>query len=461
MRRGQKLSIDLPAPVRQIIHTLEAAGHEAYAVGGCVRDSVLGRIPDDWDITSSARPREIKALFSHTIDTGIQHGTVTVMLDHIGYELTTYRVDGEYLDGRHPRAVRYTPSLTEDLKRRDFTINAMAYHPDRGLVDEFDGIGDLKRKLVRCVGDPHQRFTEDALRMLRAVRFAAQLGFGLDADTASAIRDLAENLKKVSAERIRVELMKTICSPHPACLEMAYELGLTAVFLPEFDACMRTPQNTPHHFTDVGHHTLLVMQGVPRDPVLRLAALLHDIAKPVCRTTDEKGVDHFKGHPKEGARMAGEILRRLRFDKDTTDRVVQLVRYHDERPGADLRSVRRAMVRVGAQAFPRLFALKRADMLAQSDYKREEKLGEIDDFERLREQILQKKEALSVGDLAISGRDLLEMGLPQGRLVGEVLSALLEDVLEEPEHNQADYLRKKSREILLNLGESPQDGAFS
>ncbi len=455
MRDDRNQTMELPAPVRQIIHRLETAGHEAYAVGGCVRDSfVPGRIPDDWDITSSAKPREIKALFAHTIDTGIRHGTVTVMLDHVGYEVTTYRIDGEYLDGRHPREVRFTPSLTEDLKRRDFTINAMAYHPDRGLVDEFDGLGDLRRKRIRCVGDPRQRFTEDALRMLRAVRFAAQLDFTLDRETAAAIRELAPNLKKVSAERVRAELMKTICSVHPACLEMAYELGLTAVFLPEFDACMRTPQNTPHHFTDVGHHTLLVMQGVSDDPVLRLAALLHDIAKPVCRTTDAQGVDHFKGHPEEGAKMARRILRRLRFDKETIERVVQLVRCHDERPDADLRSVRRAMVRIGMQAFPRLFALKRADMLAQSDYRRREKLAQIDDFECLREQILQKKEALSVGDLAISGRDLLEMGLPQGRQVGEVLAALLEDVLEEPAHNQPDYLRKRSREILLNREKS-------
>ena len=451
MMSGYEMKLDLPASVRQILHTLEEAGYEAYTVGGCVRDSVLGRTPADWDITSAARPEEVKALFPHTIDTGIRHGTVTVMRDHVGYEITTYRVDGEYLDGRHPREVLFTPSLAEDLKRRDFTINAMAYHPKRGLVDLFGGIKDLRRGLVRCVGDPHQRFREDALRMLRAVRFAAQLGFQLDKDTADAIRDLAPSLARVSAERIQVELVKTICSDHPEYLEMAYELGLTAVFLPEFDACMRTPQNTPHHFTDVGRHSLLVMQKVSNDRILRLAALLHDIAKPLCRTTDAQGVDHFKGHPAEGARMAGQILERLRFDKETIDRVVQLVRAHDERPEANLRSVRRAMVRVGDKAFPGLFELKRADMLAQSDYGRREKLAQIDDFARLREEILERKDALAVGDLMISGRDLLAMGVPQGRLVGEILRALLLEVLEDPDRNRPDYLRRRSGEIFANL----------
>ena len=451
MMSGYEMKLDLPASVRQILHTLEEAGYEAYTVGGCVRDSVLGRTPADWDITSAARPEEVKALFPHTIDTGIRHGTVTVMRDHVGYEITTYRVDGEYLDGRHPREVLFTPSLAEDLKRRDFTINAMAYHPKRGLVDLFGGIKDLRRGLVRCVGDPGQRFREDALRMLRAVRFAAQLGFQLDEDTADAIRDLAPSLARVSAERIQVELVKTICSDHPEYLEMAYELGLTAVFLPEFDACMRTPQNTPHHFTDVGRHSLLVMKKVSNDRILRLAALLHDIAKPVCRTTDAQGVDHFKGHPEEGARMAGQILERLRFDKETIDRVVQLVRAHDERPEANLRSVRRAMVRVGDKAFPGLFELKRADMLAQSDYGRREKLAQIDDFARLREEILARKDALAVGDLMISGRDLLAMGVPQGRLVGEILRALLLEVLEDPDRNRPDYLRRRSGEILANL----------
>ena len=316
--------ISLPAKVARILNTLGEHGYEAYAVGGCVRDSLLGRMPQDWDITTSARPEQVKALFRHTIDTGIQHGTVTVMLDHEGFEVTTYRIDGEYEDARHPKEVAFTANLLEDLKRRDFTINAMAYNEVTGLVDAFDGIGDLERGVIRCVGNAMERFSEDALRMLRAVRFAAQLGFSIERETQEAIAGLAGNIKKVSAERIQVELVKLLTSPNPGELKVAYRTGLTAVFLPEFDMMMETPQNNPHHCYSVGEHTLKAIEAVPADKVLRLTMLLHDIAKPACKTTDKKGVDHFYGHPVRGSEMARGILRRLKFDNDTTDRVCRL-----------------------------------------------------------------------------------------------------------------------------------------
>lgn len=296
--------ISLPAKVARILNTLGEHGYEAYAVGGCVRDSLLGRTPQDWDITTSARPEQVKALFRHTIDTGIQHGTVTVMLEHEGFEVTTYRIDGEYEDARHPKEVAFTANLLEDLKRRDFTINAMAYNEVTGLVDAFDGIGDLERGVIRCVGNAMERFSEDALRMLRAVRFAAQLGFSIEQETQEAIAGLAGNIKKVSAERIQVELVKLLTSPNPGELKVAYRMGLTAVFLPEFDVMMETPQNNPHHCCSVGEHTLKAIEAVPADKVLRLTMLLHDIAKPACRTTDKKGVDHFYGHPVRGSEMA-------------------------------------------------------------------------------------------------------------------------------------------------------------
>ena len=241
------MHISLPEKVENIISTIEANGFEAYAVGGCVRDSILGRIPDDWDITTSASPQQVKALFRHTIDTGIQHGTVTVMLRREGFEVTTYRIDGEYEDSRHPKEVTFTSNLREDLKRRDFTINAMAYNNRTGLVDAFGGLEDMERKLIRCVGESQERFEEDALRMMRAVRFSAQLGYAIEEGTEQAIQKMAGNLGHISAERIQTELVKLLVSPHPDYLRICYETGITKVILPEFDRCMETAQNHPHH----------------------------------------------------------------------------------------------------------------------------------------------------------------------------------------------------------------------
>lgn len=265
--------LTIPEKVEFIINKLETAGFEAYAVGGCVRDSILGRKPDDWDITTSAKPEQVKALFRRTVDTGLQHGTVTVMIDKEGFEVTTYRVDGEYEDGRHPKEVTFTASLEEDLKRRDFTINAMAYNTSSGLVDMFGGLEDIKKKIIRCVGNPLERFTEDALRIMRAVRFSAQLGFEIEKETKAALSVIAPNLKNVSAERIETELVKLLVSPHPDYLRTAWETGITKEFLPEFDACMNTEQNTPHHCWTVGEHALHSLLNVPCDKVL--LSLIH------------------------------------------------------------------------------------------------------------------------------------------------------------------------------------------
>lgn len=248
------MRLQLPAAVNMIIDVLQAHGYEGFAVGGCVRDSVLNRTPDDWDITTSATPYQVKELFSKTVDTGLQHGTVTVMVHGVGYEVTTYRIDGEYEDARHPKEVQFTSNLTEDLKRRDFTINAMAYSKDRGLIDEFGGMNDLQRKIIRCVGDPWQRFGEDALRILRAVRFAAQLGFEIEENTKKAIVELAPTLSKISAERIQTETVKLLMSDRPEMWRSVYDLGITRIIMPEFDAIMETPQNTPHHMYNVGEH---------------------------------------------------------------------------------------------------------------------------------------------------------------------------------------------------------------
>ena len=442
------MQIQLPDKVHKIINILEEAGYEAYAVGGCVRDSVLGRKPDDWDITTSAEPEETKRLFARTIDTGIRHGTVTVMLDREGFEVTTYRIDGDYEDGRHPKEVTFTASLLEYLKRRDFTINAMAYNESQGLVDIYGGLADIKAGVIRCVGDAKERFTEDALRMMRAVRFSAQLGYRIDEDTRTAMTELAPNLQKISAERIQTELVKLVVSPHPDYLRIAYETGITAQILPEFDLCMKTMQNNPHHCYDVGEHILHSMLAVEPDKVLRLGMLFHDIGKPQTMTVDEEGITHNKKHPVVGAEMTRKILRRLKFDNDTIDKVTKLVLYHDQEIAAAPAGVRRAVNRIGEDIFPLLFAVRRADVSAQSDYLREDKLRKLSYIEGLYEEIRSQGDAVSLKNLAITGTDLIAQGRKPGREIGIVLQELLEKVLEDPSLNTPEKLLEISQKIV-------------
>lgn len=460
------MKIQMPEDVKYILEKLNNAGYEAYAVGGCVRDSILGRIPDDWDITTSAKPEETKALFSRTIDTGIQHGTVTVMCNHIGYEVTTYRIDGEYEDSRHPKEVIFTSDLLADLKRRDFTINAMAYNhlededkeeseataenalekesclqtENSGLVDAFGGLQDIENKIIRCVGNPIHRFEEDALRMMRAVRFSAQLGYKIEKETKKAIRLLAGNLANISAERIQVELVKLLVSDHPDYLRTAYETGMTKVFFPEFDKAMETKQNNPHHKYTVGEHMLHALEHVRKDKVLRLTMMLHDIAKPETLQTDEVGIDHFYGHCDKGEEMARKILRRLRFDNDTIGKVCKLVKYHDQKLSLKPEKLRKSIVKIGPELFPLLLEVKEADMLAQSDYKLEEKRKELEDVRRVYGQILEAKDCLSLKDLAVTGRDLIEQGMKPGKELGETLQRLFDYVLEAPEKNTKEDL---------------------
>ena len=435
--------IQLPEKVKYIIDTLMEAGYEAYAVGGCIRDSILGRKPGDWDITTSAKPMQVKQLFKKTIDTGILHGTVTVMIRGEGFEVTTYRIDGEYEDGRHPREVTFTANLLEDLRRRDFTINAMAYNEKDGLVDAFSGKEDLERKVIRCVGNPKERFEEDALRMMRAVRFAAQLGFSIEAGTRGAITELADNLAKVSAERIQVELVKLLVSNHPGEFITAYETGLTRVFLPEFDAMIDTPQNNKHHCYNVGMHTIEAVKNSPQDKIIRLTMLLHDVAKPVCKSIDEDGIYHFYGHPAKGAEMAKEILRRLKFDNDTIQKVSALIKSHDDTPPLEPKAIRRAIFRTGLEQYPALFAVKRADALGKNQYQREEKLAYIEGYQKLYEEILEKQHCLTLKDLAVTGKDLIDAGMKPGKELGETLEKMLEHVLEYPQDNQKEILMNK------------------
>ena len=435
------MKINMPENANRIIRTLQEAGYEAYIVGGCVRDAVLNKEPDDWDITTSAKPMEVKKLFDRTIDTGLQHGTVTVMFGKEGYEVTTYRVDGKYEDHRRPNSVIFTSNLVEDMKRRDFTINAMAYNDAEGIVDHFHGVEDLESHVIRCVGNPSERFDEDALRILRALRFSAQLDFEIDENTKEAIRNQAEFLKDISAERINVELTKLLMSDHPERLITAYELGVTRIILPEFDAMMETPQVNRHHAYNVGEHTVKVIKAVPKDKALRWAALLHDVAKPVTQTNDGEW-DHFYGHNEKGVDMAAGVLRRLKFDNATIDRVKRLVYWHDYGMGQvpKIKAFRKALNKMGKDLFEDYTYIKYADIMAQSNYHREDKLNNLEVLKEYYKEIVDKEQCVTIKELAITGRDLIDLGMKPGPMLGATLNMLLDKVLEEPELNDKEKL---------------------
>ena len=436
--------LKIPVNVQAIIDKLTKSGYEAYVVGGCVRDSVLDRQPDDWDVTTSAKPSEIKKVFARTVDTGIAHGTVTVLSGGEGIEVTTYRIDGQYEDHRHPDKVEFTTSLEQDLQRRDFTINAMAYNDKVGLVDPFEGIADLKYRNIRCVGEPDKRFDEDALRILRAVRFAAQLDFVIDTKTQAAIKELAPTLANISAERIQVEVVKLITSPRPAIWWQAWELGITKVIMPEFDAMVTTEQNTPYHMYNVGEHTIKVMENISANRVLRLAALLHDVGKPQVRAVDEQGVDHFKRHSEVGEGIARAILGRLKFDNDTTTKVLRLIRWHDYRPQAEEKAVRRAIYQIGDDIFTDFLELQYADTMGKSEADRSEKLQLNSDLRKIYQKIKDEEQCVSLKDLAISGNELIAMGIPAGPEIGKILKKALAEVLDDPSKNTKEYLIAQS-----------------
>ncbi|SEP54761.1 tRNA nucleotidyltransferase (CCA-adding enzyme) [Lachnospiraceae bacterium NE2001] len=436
------IKIEMPQDVRLIIEKLNEAGFEAYAVGGCVRDSILQRKPNDWDITTSATPYEVKDIFRRTVDTGLKHGTVTVMLKNEGYEVTTFRIDGEYTDHRRPDGVTFTRELSEDLLRRDFTINAMAYNDESGVVDLYGGLGDLENGVIRCVGEPDDRFDEDALRIMRAVRFAAQLGFTIEEKTRKAAAKHAPELANVSAERIETELTKLLLSPYPEKIIDMYELGITREVLPEFDRMMETPQNSPFHKFDVGRHTVEVIKNVPATKVMRYAALLHDIGKPDCKTTDEGGVDHFKGHAVRSEEMVEPILRRLKMDNDTIRDVKKIVYWHDYGISGTTtkKSLRRMLSKMGAQYFDSFVAIRRADMAGQSDYLADWKAMVLEELIQSHDEIIAEGNALTLKDLAIGGADLKTLGIQPGPEMGRILNDLLDKVLEDPTLNTKEQL---------------------
>lgn len=459
------MEFHIPEKVNMIIEELMRHGHEAYAVGGCVRDMILGREPEDWDITTSAKPSEVKRIFRRTVDTGILHGTVTVLLDKDHYEVTTYRLDGEYEDNRHPKEVTFTSSLAEDLKRRDFTINAMAYNPKEGLIDLFNGMEDMEQQLIRCVGSAEERFEEDALRILRAVRFSAQLGFAVEESTMKAVKDKVQLLNNISAERIRVELTKLLLSDHPDRLRVLYETGITGVILPEFDLMMTTPQKNIHHIYNVGEHTIRAVAHVAgtlaenrfsiKDrAILRWTMLLHDIEKPSSISMGKDGQNHFYGHQEKGAITAKAILKRLKFDNDTLESVVHLIRWHDYRFDLTPAGMRRAASKIGKDYMELLFEVNYADSSAQNPELLEEKLKKLGEAKGLYREILEQRECVSLKELQINGSDLIEIGYRPGKFLGNTLNKLLEEVLNKPELNNKNTLLAMAKELLASSNNS-------
>lgn len=451
----KKLKIEIQSGANEIIHTLQNNGYEAFLVGGCVRDSILGRPIHDYDITTSATPNEMMEVFKdkRIIETGLQHGTITIVIDREAYECTTYRIDGNYSDNRRPDSVTFTRSLEEDLKRRDFTINAMAYNDEVGLVDPFNGMEDIEYNKIRCVGRPEDRFAEDALRILRAIRFASQLEFVIDSDVSLNIHKMYKNLENISIERINSEFCKiALSSEFYIQIELFREVF--SLFIPEIKDMFDFPQNNPYHIYDVWSHTVHAVQAYecdcepdlnPRDLITSLAVFFHDIGKPHCYQDGEDGIRHFKGHGRVSAGMTNEIMKRLRFDNDTREKVVKLVYYHDATFEVGKKYIKRWLNKIGEDQFRRLLNVRRADIKAQADMAQETRLQKIDNIEYILEEVLQDDECFSLKDLAINGKDLITIGYKPGKEIGEVLNNLLDSVI------SGEY--KNEKEKLLEIAE--------
>jgi tRNA nucleotidyltransferase (CCA-adding enzyme) len=440
----------LPPQVNRAFDLLGAAGYEAFLVGGAVRDYVrCGCSAKDWDITTNAFPEQIKAVFRDypVLETGLKHGTVTVIMDHLPLEITTYRVDGGYSDHRHPDSVRFTRSLREDLARRDFTMNALAYHPSVGIVDLVGGQEDIAHGRIRCVGDPERRFQEDALRMLRALRFASVFGMKLEDDAAEAVRRNGHLLRDVAAERVQGELTKMLCGAGVGDVLRDFA-HVIAVPIPELTPMFGFDQKNPHHDKDVWGHTVSVTAHIQPEPVLRWSALLHDIGKPSCFTLAEDGVGHFYGHAKKSADLAETILKRLKLDRASQERIISLVRGHDQPLSAEKKAVRRLLNKYGPETVRQMIELHRADTLGQSA-RCMSRLADLERVSAVVEEILEEDGCFSLRDLAVNGRDMLALG-KRGKAVGLALEKCLSAVMDERVPNE----RKALLDFAATLPES-------
>lgn len=445
------MKLAAPEGAKLIISRLRGAGFEAYAVGGCVRDALLGKAPEDWDITTSALPGKVEALFSDlsTVPTGIKHGTVTVIAGDGSYEVTTYRVDGEYSDHRRPESVSFTANLEEDLARRDFTVNAMAWDPFSGeIIDPFGGGNDLAAGIIRCVGEPEKRFSEDALRILRALRFASVLDFKIDGATASAVHKMAGDLDKIAGERIRVELLKLVTGAGAERVLLEYP-DVISVIIPELKPAIGFEQRSKFHKYDVYGHSVRALGSYKGgDGVTAMAILLHDVGKPSTFFADEYGTGHFYGHAAAGEELARAALARLRFTSAEIKDIAELVKRHDLYILHTKKNVRRWLSRLGSRQLERLLDVKRADASALSELSLERPWSDADGIEAILREVQSEGECPSLRSLAVSGDDIIALGVPRGKKVGEILSALLDAVLDEECENEKAALIEKAKEMI-------------
>lgn len=446
------MTMDMPKNVDTAINLLQSAGFEAYAVGGCVRDSLLGKTPNDWDITTSAKPEDMKSVFAdfHCIDTGIKHGTVTVVIDGEPLEITTFRLDGEYEDNRHPKSVTFTSDLGADLGRRDFTVNAMAYSKMTGTVDLFGGQNDLKNKIIRCVGDPDRRFNEDALRILRALRFASVLDFEIEEKTAQSLLKNRALLENISEERIAKELLKLVCGKGAKRILTDFAPVLFEI-LPELQPMYKNSHDNPHHCYDIYEHTLIAVESIDSEPTLRFAMLLHDCGKPAVKKFDENGVAHFYGHQRISAEISAQILARLKVSNKFRDEILFLVSNHDRwELYENTEKMPRYLSKFGLDGVLKLLKVMRADVLAQSPEYRY-RLDQIADAEEIAKNMAAQKPCLSLRELQINGRTLMDIGIPQGRKLGAVLAQLLDEVIDGVTKNTQEALTTRAREIYREM----------
>lgn len=446
------MCIEIPSDVNFLIDRLCGSGYMAYAVGGCVRDCIIGRQPDDWDICTSAVPDEVIGVFADfdLICTGRRHGTITVVIDDKKYEVTTFRIDGNYTDNRRPDSVEFTTDIIQDLSRRDFTVNAIAFNNTDGLIDPFGGAEDIKKKLIRCVGDAKLRFGEDSLRIVRAVRFAAKLGFNIEQSTAGQIHMQCQSIKNISAERFREELCKIAVSDGFADVLKDYT-DVFKVFIPELGYCENFAQNNPYHIYDVFKHTVSVVKNCDSDDVVvRLAALFHDIGKPHSYQ-DDNGIRHFLGHSAKSGKMTGDIMRRLKFSNACTAQVTELVKYHDVQLENNDRCIKRWLSKIGEKQFDRLMCLKKADISGQNPKMLDDGILKIDGIRQRALKIITQSECISLKELNISGSDIIAAGCPRDKTVGIILNKLLEMVIDEKAENNREELLKQAEMLLEQI----------
>lgn len=448
-----RFRIKIPDNANTIINTLQNNGHSACVVGGCVRDSLMGRIPHDWDICTSATPDQMLEIFKNyrVIETGLKHGTVTIVIDGEQYECTTYRIDGKYSDNRRPDNVTFTNDLVEDLKRRDFTINAMAYNDIEGLIDPFGGTEDIKENTIQCVGSAKDRFGEDALRILRAIRFASQLDFTIELNTDWQIHQQYKSLENISVERINSEFCKIVNSDN-FCVELLLYKDVFALFIPELKNMFDFPQNNPHHDYDVFGHTVHAVENCNSDDLtVRLAVFFHDFGKPHSYQDGEDGIRHFKGHGRVSADMTDVIMKRLKFDNETRNNVVQLVYYHDATFEVGKKYVKRWLNKLGEKQFRRLLDVRRADIKGQKvvcSTDKKDKIEKLDIIEKLIDEVIQENQCFTLKDLAVNGNDLIQIGYNPDKQLGEVLNILLNGVINEEFENKKDSLLNIAKEML-------------